>query len=569
MGSAQSSVIKNKKRDVAELAPTSSSDVGSSEEENSSNWIDIDPDEDVSEEEEEDFDERLLILKESRKLKRLADFFAHPEKKVHSDGAAFGRCYFDRPSAPMQEPAEEREERSAILKDMKALKKLAVDYRHPELPVETSDDTACARCYFDRASAPQSETMEEAREIANIVKDAKALEKLAVAYHHPEIPVRTSDATACTRCYFDRASAPQQETTEEAEERATILEELDILKKAARVYLHPEDPVVTSGPTLFGRNYFYRASAPGQESMEDIKERAAILKDSKALKKHACYYRHPEAPVPTDPVHFGRNYFNRASALQQESLDDTKERIAILKESLGLKKFAITYRHPELPVITTDPTIFGRNFFYRASAPEQETEEMQRILQDARALRKLAIIFRHPELPVVTTDPTVFGRNYFTRPSASPQVSLEDDKERDYILEECYRLEKLATDYHHPEIPVATDPYYFAEDEDSEDYYHHHAHFDMDDFVHQHHVQFDKDTTHHDEITVMRSGTNRLYASKAGLYDGKPDDGVDFKFSQSPGCVMTCFADSVDVSSIMAPELSHWTMTWFRHKLVL
>ena len=558
MGSAQSSDIKNKKRDVAELAPTSSSDVGSSKEENSSNWIDIASDEEVLEEEEEDFDERLLILKESRKLKRLADFFAHPEKKVHSDGAALGRCYFDRPSAPMQEPIEESEERASMLRDMKALKKLAVNYRHPELPVETSDATACARCYFDRASAPQPESVEEAGERATIMKEAQALEKLAVAYRHPEIPVRTSNATACARCYFDRASAPRQETTEEADERTTILEELEILKKAARVYLHPEDPVVTSGSTIFGRNYFYRASAPEQESMEDVRERADILKDAEALKKQARYYLHPEAPVVTDPALFGRNYFNRASAPQQESMEDIKERVAILGESLGLKKLAITYRprHPELPVITTGPTVFGRNYFCRPSAPEQETEEMKLVLKDARALRKLAMAFRHPELPLVTTDPTVFGRNYFTRPSATPQVSLEDDEERDVIFEECHSLEKLAIDYHHPEIPVVTDPHYFAEDEDSEDYYHHHAHFDMDDFVHQHHVQFDKDTAHHDEITEMRSGTNGFYSSKTGLCDGKPDDGVDFKFSQSPGCVMTCFANPVDVSSIMAPELS-------------
>ena len=52
---------------------------------------------------------------------------------------------------------EEAEYRRQVLADAAALKKLAVDYAHPELGVVTSDSTATARCYFDRASAPQRE----------------------------------------------------------------------------------------------------------------------------------------------------------------------------------------------------------------------------------------------------------------------------------------------------------------------------------------------------------------------------------------------------------------------------
>merc|ERR1712157_448565 len=46
----------------------------------------------------------------------------------------------------------EEEERTSILSDSKELKKLAVDYLHPEKPVESSS-VNCARNYFDRASA--------------------------------------------------------------------------------------------------------------------------------------------------------------------------------------------------------------------------------------------------------------------------------------------------------------------------------------------------------------------------------------------------------------------------------
>ena len=494
MGSAQSSVIK--RREVAELAPTSSSDVGSHDEDNTSNnWVNLSASDEDSDEEDEDsdvdVDERLCILRESRKLKMLADFFLHPEKPVQSDA------------------------------------------------------TACARCYFDRPSAPQHESMEEADEAARILKDAKALKKLAVDYQHPERPVETSDATACARCYFDRPSAPQPESMEEANERAAILKELHLLKKAAYDYLHLEVPVSTTDPTIFGRNYFCRASAPEQET----EEMQLILEDAKALRKLARDYRHSEMPVVTsDPTIFGRNYFTHPSAPEQESLEEEEERTRILKEASTMKKLASDYRHPELPVATTDPTIFGRNYFTRPSAPNNaKDEERQRVLEDAKALRKLALDYLHPELPVVASDPTVFGRNYFSRPSAVPQTTLEDEEEKDHVLEECHRLEQLAVDYHHPEVKVTTDPHYFAaEEDDEEDYYHHHAHFDMDDDIHLHHVEFDKDTAHHDDITEMRTATPGV---------GRHDAAVDFKFSQSPGCVMT-FTDPTDVSSIMAPTLS-------------
>ena len=99
-------------------------------------------------------------------------------------------------------------ERLRILADAKALKEMARAYLHPEEPVVTSDATATARCYFDRASAPEQESLEEAEYRAAVLADAAALKERAVWHAHPELPVTTSDATATARCYFDRASAP-------------------------------------------------------------------------------------------------------------------------------------------------------------------------------------------------------------------------------------------------------------------------------------------------------------------------------------------------------------------------
>jgi hypothetical protein len=70
---------------------------------------------------------------------------------------------------------EEAEDQDRILEDLKALKKLAVDYMHPELPVVTTDPTDTNRCYFDRSSAPEHVSEEEGEEKDRIFADLKAL----------------------------------------------------------------------------------------------------------------------------------------------------------------------------------------------------------------------------------------------------------------------------------------------------------------------------------------------------------------------------------------------------------
>ena len=411
--------------------------------------------------EDEEWNERLRILEDAKTLKKLAVFFLHPEKPVEVSPEATARCFFDRPSAPERVSVEEAEEMHNIMEDVKALKKLAVDYLHPERPVVTTDPAATARCFFDRPSAPERVSVEEAEERALILEEAKALKQLAVDYLHPERPVVTADSAACGRNFFTRASAPEQESVEDAEERTRILEEAKQLKKLAMDYHHPEVPIVTTDPTACGRNFFTRFSAPEQESVEEAEERVRILEEAKQLKKLAVDYHHPEVPiVTTDPAACGRNFFTRFSAPEQESVEDAEERVRILEEAKQLKKLAMDYHHPELPVVTTDPAACGRNFFTRFSAPEQESvedaEERVRILEEAKQLKKLAVDYHHPELPVVTADPTACGRNFFTRASAPEQESVEEAEERVRILEEAKQLKKLAVDYHHPELPVVT-----------------------------------------------------------------------------------------------------------------
>merc|ERR1712157_702237 len=124
--------------------------------------------------------------------------------------------------------------------------------------------------------------------------------------------------------------------------------------------------------TAFGRNYFSRASAVEQETCADAEERAQILVDGAALKTLAVDYAHPELKVSDTATVFGRNYFSRASAVEQETCEDAEERAQILADAAALKKLAVDYAHPELKVSAT-ATAFGRNYFSRASAVEQET----------------------------------------------------------------------------------------------------------------------------------------------------------------------------------------------------
>ena len=408
--------------------------------------------------------ERRRILEDANNLKKLANFFLHPEKPVQVDGTATARCYFDRPSAPERLSPEEAEEKAMTMEDLRALKQKSVDYMHPELPVK-ADAFACGRNYFTRPSAPEQEDPEEAEERARILADAKALKQKAIDYMHPEIPVVTSDPCACGRNYFSSYSAPEQEHPEEAEELARILADAKALKQKAVDYMHPELPVVATDPCACGRNYFNRYSAPEQDDQEEAEERARILAEAKALKRKAVDYMHPELPVvTTDPCACGRNYFDRYSAPEQEDVEEAEERARVLAEAKELKKLAVDYNHPELPVVTTDGCACGRNYFSRPSAPEQEdveeAEERARVLSEAKQLKKLAVDYMHPELPVVTTDSFACGRNYFSRPSAPEYEDEEEAEERARILADCAVLKQKAVDYMHPELPVVTtDPY--------------------------------------------------------------------------------------------------------------
>ncbi len=368
-----------------------------------------------------------MALADAAALKKLAVDYMHPERGVvTSDASATARCYFDRASAPEQESVEDMEERMMILEDAQKLRDAARQYLHPELGVESSDPTASARCYFDRASAPEQESVEDAEERAMALADAAALKKLAVDYMHPELGVVTSDPTATARCYFDRASAPEQESFEDMEERAMALADAAALKKLAVDYMHPELGVISTGST--GRCYFDRSSAPEQESAEDAEERAMALADAAALKRLAVDYMHPELGVVTsDPTATARCYFDRASAPEQESAEDAEERAMALADAAALKRLAVDYMHPELGVVTSDPTATARCYFDRASAPQEVDSASTTTPKKATAIAKKLVTKTVPA-PVVKTVESALNTSGIVKSVSAVQLyGLDED----------------------------------------------------------------------------------------------------------------------------------------------
>lgn len=411
--------------------------------------------------EDEAADERAEILTEAAALKKLAGNYARPEAGVAStDGASFGRNYFDRPSAPMEEDAEEAKERARILADAAAMKKLAVGYMHPEVGVASIDGACFARNYFDRPSALYSEEDVLADERAEILAESNVLKKLAAAYMHPETGVVSASGASFGRNYFERPSAPEAEYAEETEERARVLAEAVALKKSAANYMHPEVGITVTDGACFGRNYFGRYSAPETEEDEMADERAEILAEAASLKKLAADYMHPETGVDSaDSECFGRNYFDCYSAPEAED-EESEERKCVLAEAVALKKSAVDYMHPEKTVSVVDGACFSRNYFDRISAPDTEEDEFAdervEILAQAAALKKLAADYMHPEVGVSVSDATVLGRNFFDRHSAPADEDAEEAEERGRVLAEAAALKKSAVDYMHPEVGVAS-----------------------------------------------------------------------------------------------------------------
>jgi len=418
--------------------------------------------------------ERKLVLAEANQLKEVASWYLQPEKPIAVDSTLFGRNYFSRPSAPEQDDEEDIEERELILAEINELKMVADWYRNPHKEV-TVYATSCGRNFFSRPSAPV-EDEEDAEERAEILADAAELLKVAEWYMHPEKPV-TVYATSCGRNFFSRPSAPE----EDYEERERILAEAKQLKEVAGWYANPHQPVKSDGFAT-ARNFFSRLSAPEYE--EDTEERDQILAEAKELKKVAGWYANPEQPVKSESFSTARNFFTRPSAPEyEEDTEERDQVLAEAKELKEVAGWYLEPEKP-IAVDSTSygRNFFTRPSAEQAT--EEDEEEISRILSDALELKKLAVDYLHPEKPVESSSVNC-ARNYFNRPSATGHADHihsegycnQSNIHGDYVQEGYgYHGEYDQHDHY--------DHHHHGDDVSHQSFQSHGDHFDMDEELH-------------------------------------------------------------------------------------
>jgi len=299
-------------------------------------WVESDSDSD-SDDDEDDFDfkaERARVLGIAAQQREVARWYLHPEYPVPSTLGA--RCFFDRGSAEVTwlneiddtavkgiidvEDEDDTEEWEQALADVATMKEVVSWFLHPERPVTTNGNQA--RCFFERDSAEVTwlnkiddtavkgvvdvEDKDERMEREQALAINAEMKEVVSWYMHPERPVTTNGNTA--RCFFGRASAPEQMDKDDADAMAECLADAAALKERASWHLHPERPVTTNGNTA--RCFFGRASAPEQMDKDDADAMAECLADAAALKERASWYHHPSRdPIKVSATATARNYF--------------------------------------------------------------------------------------------------------------------------------------------------------------------------------------------------------------------------------------------------------------------
>lgn len=167
-----------------------------------------------------------------------------------------------------------------VFADVEHLKPYAKFYLRSELPVATTDPFALGRNYFDRPSSPERETQEGAEERLRILENARRLEDLVQVQHLSN--VLETDFFHGDYAVGTKEQMKEEETPAEAD-RAETLADLEALKIYAKFHLHPELPVETTDKLACGRNFFDRPSAPDRETQEEAEEHHHILEDARHL----------------------------------------------------------------------------------------------------------------------------------------------------------------------------------------------------------------------------------------------------------------------------------------------
>jgi len=439
------------------VAVSSESDVDDDFEADTTEEEESDDEEEEPDEEDEEFNERRFILADCRKLKLAANAYLHPENEIPSSLAC--RCYFERVSAPDVLSRDEADEQANLFLATFATKTQARNFLHPEDEVKVEDATLFGRNFFGREAAPVTMEEDDDGEHVLILADSEKLKEAAADYFQRERSVASVDPVALGRNFFNRPSAQKCVSEDEAEEMQHILADVVALREVSLYAAHPEKKVMLTDPALLGRNFYTRPSTHTTDPQED-EERERVLGEACEMKELSKAYFHPEDVVlDTDATIYGRNFFKASEPVSDDDLVEEKEYIC---DVVALKRAAADYLHPECGVLASDPAAYGRNYYTTCCNEEEEENESERlkIIAEARALKAEAKAWLHPECCVSTSDASVFGRNFFREPS---EFESDIDEERNQILADVQGLKNAAALWSHPECDMTScDPTAFG-----------------------------------------------------------------------------------------------------------
>ncbi|GMI04365.1 hypothetical protein TrLO_g9665 [Triparma laevis f. longispina] len=338
--------------------------------------------------------DRAEALAAVREMKEVVAWFHHPSAPIKVT-APPARCFFERASVVLTclnetdatapkgvidvEGAEEQEERREALAAAAKMRETVSWYTNPSQPLKVSPFAIASAAstvptFLNEvdSTAPKGivdvDGADEQEERRQILATAAEMKKIASWYLHPSQPLETSPM-ASARCYFDRASAVEQETKENADDRAEALEAAKEMSKVVSWFTNPSQPVEVS-PMASAHCTF---SDKDMNSKEEADERAEILEDCKQLSKVASWFSNPSQPIEVSPFASAKCAFSNARETKEKA-DARAEAIEAVKE---ISKITSWFTNPSQPV-EVSATASARNFFTRSTA-KQTSEPIRTI----------------------------------------------------------------------------------------------------------------------------------------------------------------------------------------------
>jgi len=328
--------------------------------------------------------------------------------------------------------AQFRQDRAEALAAAHEMKEIVAWFHHPSAPIKVTAPPA--RCFFERASvvptyldetdatAPKGvidvEGAEEQEERREALAAAAQMKETVSWFTNPSQPLKvspyaTASAASTVPTFLNEtdATAPKGvidvEGAEEQEERREALAAAAEMRETVSWYTNPSQPVkvspfatahcVSTVPTFLNET---DATAPkgivSVEEEDEQEERRQILATAAEMKKIASWYLHPSQPLETSPMASARCYFDRASAVEQETKENADDRAEALEAAKEMSKVVSWFTNPSQPVEVSPMASAHCTFSDKVMDSKEEADERAEILADCKQLSKVASWFSNP-----------------------------------------------------------------------------------------------------------------------------------------------------------------------------